>query len=331
MSSFVKAQRAAQARFRQASTTLSAPARECSKPASGYSAMLLPKELRSENLFPEIREDALAYFAHHRIAWHQWSHHLLSSQACCLNFLMPFTTEPNALASLLRPLLGEVEMLPLEDDRLPGRDAWHVGFEWIGERDHLNEGVGKDATRRRGANCTSADAAVKYRRLDDGSVGMLLIEWKYTETYGSPPDLAKEPTRRKRYTGIAFVPDGPVRSDAGLDLADLFWEPFYQFLRQQMLAHRMQAVREEGCDHVGVLHIAPGANTAFKVVTAPALCHRGTDAVRVWGDLLVQPNAFRSVNTEKLFGCFDVTQHPQFSRWWDYVCERYPGLVGRAG
>jgi hypothetical protein len=50
----------------------------------------------------------------------------------------------------------------------------------------------------------------------------------------------------KRYQDKTFEPDGPIRSDLGLKVEDFFWEPFYQLVRQQMLAWRMQQARESG-------------------------------------------------------------------------------------
>jgi hypothetical protein len=42
---------------------------------------------------------------------------------CCVNFLYPFAHQPQALASLLRPVEA----------------GQYMTFEWIGERDYLNE------------------------------------------------------------------------------------------------------------------------------------------------------------------------------------------------
>jgi hypothetical protein len=35
----------------------------------------------------------------------------------------------------------------------------------------------------------------------------------------------------------------------------LFFEPFYQFMRQQFLAHEMEKAHELGADEVNLLHI----------------------------------------------------------------------------
>ncbi len=227
------------------------------------------------NLAPAIRDAAPAYFSRHGITWHRHRNHGLSSQICCLNWLMPLAERPAALARLVSAALdiAPPEMLTVEDG--PDGHPWFVGFEWIGTDDYLNEGPG----RTRGANATSADAVLRFRHA--GQVETLLIEWKYTEAYGGPLPEAGNPTRIRRYRDLAFAPAGPVRADLGLTVADFFHEPFYQLLRQQMLAARMQAAGEGQAARVRVLHIAPRGNHALQAVTAPALrAHGGVPSRR---------------------------------------------------
>ena len=51
----------------------------------------------------------------------------------------------------------------------------------------------------------------------------------------------------------------------------LYYEPFYQFMRQQFLAAKMEAAREMGADVVSLLHISPDENGDFKRITSPLL------------------------------------------------------------
>ncbi|MET0375724.1 MAG: hypothetical protein ABW128_15895 [Rhizorhabdus sp.] len=167
------------------------------------------------NVAPAYRERAEALFAAEPvIQWHQFAGHGLSSQVCCLNFLLPLADQPKLLSRWVGAVLGidPPEMLVAEPNRA-GRD-WYVAFEWIGDRDYLNEANAK-GSRTRGANATAADAAIKFKAADD-KVHLVLIEWKYTESYGAP--LTGDPTgkRIKRYGDIAFAPTGPIR--AGCDL-----------------------------------------------------------------------------------------------------------------
>lgn len=274
------------------------------------------------NLAPAIQKQAATYFAEKGIAWHQHANHGLSSQVCCLNFLMPLAQDPERLARLVGRALGIAPsvMLPMEQDEA-GTD-WFVAFEWIGQQDYLNE-AGKNGSRTRGANATSADAAVRFQI--DGRTEIALIEWKFTESYGSPIPPAGNETRSGRYRDLAFAPVGPIRADTGLALEDFYWEPFYQMLRQQILAMRMEAARELDAQRVRVIHISPSGNRALHKVTAPAMRKFGEDAFTVFRSLLVDPTAFVDWSIEGLFGPDVATGN---SAWADYLQLRYPLLCG---
>lgn len=236
---------------------------------------------------------------------------------------MPFVTRPDALADLLSTVIGPATMRPVEWD--PAGRPLYVAFEYISPRDHFNEGEGR--SRRRGANCTSADAAVKFER--NGRVEMLLIEWKYTESYGSHQLSGGEGAFQKRlsrYAHLAFHTNGgPIKSDTGIEFSDFFHEPFYQFARQQIMADQMKKAGDADC--VRVLHVAPAANGAFERVTAPRLGRGERKATEVWKGMLVDPSTFISIATEELFGRFNASRHIDLAGWWHYVRMRYPTLT----
>ena len=141
----------------------------------------LPVDRAEENLFGEIRASALEYFARKQIDWHHGrdgrpSNHLCSSQVQCVNFLYPFSERPDALCALLQPIFPTIHsVIPMEYEHV-------VSFEWIGLRNYLGEKVPRSGSRTRGANSTSADAAIMFRH-NDGTRQLTLIEWKYTESY----------------------------------------------------------------------------------------------------------------------------------------------------
>ena len=315
---FVAEQRAAQSAFFAA--TLPGHA--------GYegSAWRLPPERRLLNLNPVIRDAAERYFADNAIAWHQHAAHGLSSQVACLNALMPLATRPDVLARLVQSAVGgeSPEMLPVENG--PGGEPRFVGFEWIGREDYLNEWP-RSGQPRRGASVTSADAILRFRQA--GRVETLLVEWKYTESYGAPPERKREAERLRRYQKIIFAPFGPLRSDARLKPADLFWEPFYQLMRQQILAARMQAAKEDDAERVRVLHVAPAGNWRLRRVTSPALRGLGDDAFAVFRGLLADPDSFVSRSTEALFGAL-LDDAAADDPWACYLRERY-GLATPLG
>ncbi len=317
--SFEAQERRTQSAFRARSETFSTVGREEGEFRGRRYPFIIPADHWVENLHPSLRPTAPRYFAQHKIVWHRMRHHLLSSQVSCVNFLMPLAGRPDILARLLETALQQpVEMEPIE--HADGKPVY-VAFEYVGDRDYLNEAGGKEPTR--GANCTSVDAAVRFR--SGGRSEILLIEWKYTEKYGENPLVRGNGTRSKRYADIAFEPDGPVRRVDGLKLEDLFCEPFYQFLRQQMLAYRMET---HGCaDRVRVLHVTPAANTYFERVTIPKLRARGRTATEAWKSLLRDPDAFIGISTERLFRGINLEDSPELRPWWAYLRDRYAGCL----
>jgi hypothetical protein len=277
-------------------------------------------EQKHLNLAPTIREAAWRYFDAKNITWHTHANHALSSQVCCLNFLMPLAEQPKRLACLVGLALGiePPDMLPVEDG--PDGHPWFIGFEWNGGGcDYLNESLA-GAILKRGSNSTSADAFVRFQNA--GQVESLLIEWKYTEQYGAPIKASGNATRTERYKNLVFAPGGPIRSDLGLALPDFFYEPFYQLLRQQMLAFQMQMARQNGAERVRVLHISPSGNRALHRITSPGLRSFGDDAFQVFQDLLVQPDQFVSGSTEKLFGPL-IEASAVDDTWASYLIKRY--------
>ena len=143
----------------------------------------LPLQFASFNLFHEIRDEALDTFSSRGILWHSSalqglpSNHLCSSQVFAVNLFFPFVHRPEALAALLRPHFPDLaRMLPVEDDL-------YVSFEWIGDYNYLGELPKLGSDRHRGAGNTSIDAAVIYETTDGRRI-MLLIETKYSESYG---------------------------------------------------------------------------------------------------------------------------------------------------
>ncbi len=288
----------------------------------------IPREDADQNLYQEIRRDAIKYFDEQNIKWHdgqgvQPSNHLCSSQVCCVNFLSPFSDKPDALTELLRPVFPTIQqVLPMETSRQ------FVSFEWIGAENYLGEKVPRNGKRTRGANFTSTDGAVMFQH-QDGIKQIVLIEWKYTESYGGTSlKISKSGTdRTKIYAPLYEKEDCPLDKAKLSDFGDLFYEPFYQLTRQQLLAHEMEKARELGAEKVSVLHIAPDHNSDFQKVTSPMLKELGATVMNVWGQLVRNEDKFTSISVEKLFGDFPVRQFPALQEWWNYSTQRYSWLT----
>ena len=246
---------------------------------------------------------------------------MCDSQVCCVNFLYPFTDQPAALGALLKPFYPQLsKMLPIEA-------GLYVTFEWIGEKNYLGEKISKSGKRTRGAIFTSADAAVLFEQ-QAGTRQAVLIEWKYCESYSPTPlHVSKRGTRRTEiYQHLYDASDCPIDKNLLPDYDDLFYEPFYQFIRQQFLAHEMEKAGELKANTVSLLHIAPAANSNFRRVTSPELRNLGESATQVWSKLVKGSGQFLSVSTEEMFGCFPVHHYQVLERWWEYIRARYSWL-----
>ena len=329
MRKFLEAERPRQASFKQTSPCFSEAARADGIYMRKPRPFCLPLECAQENLFRDVRSPVIEYFDSEEIKWHDGgrrrpSNHLCDSHVCCVNFLFPFADKPDALMELLRPVFPTMsELLPME------KQPHLVSHEWIGLENYLGEKVPRHGKRTRGALFTSADAAVMFEH-EDGARQIALIEWKYTEAY-SASDLkfSKSGTdRRAIYTHLYEPDDFPLDKDLLLSFDALFYEPFYQLLRQQLLANEMEKAQELGAEVVSVLHIAPSHNVDFPRVTSPPLRDLGDSVITVWKRLVTEPDRFNSISTERLFGQFPIKRFPELAGWWNYVTARYPWVLG---
>lgn len=326
MSRFLDSEKQRQIEFRKHSPYFTNAARADGVYKGKPRPFCLPLSYAEENLLPEIREASQAYFAASGIKWHDGqagkpSNHLCSSQVCCVNFLFPLCQQPGALAEVLRPVFPDLHrVLPIENGQ-------YVAFEWIGQENYLNERIAGNGKRTRGANFTSADAAVMFERAD-GKQQIVLIEWKYTEAYGGASlKMAKSGTDRTEiYRPLFERNDCPIDKSLVPSFDALFIEPFYQFMRQQFLANEMEKAHELGADVVSVLHIAPAVNTDFDRITSQDLAGLGEKATSVWKNLLTVQDRFISISTEHLFGTLPLEQLPQMRAWLEYIGARYPWI-----
>ncbi len=274
----------------------------------------LPAGFADHNLLPDVRGQALALFAELAIPWHAGvaggpSNHLLSSQVQCVNALTAMVHDPARIATAFGELLGVAEVLEIEHGR-------YLTFEYIGPTDFFGEAPGGD--RIRGAHCTSVDAAFLHGDVD-GVIELVLLEWKYTESYRvRKPDPGKDAVRLKRYGQAVNDPAGPVRSEL-LPFALLLDEPFYQLVRQQLLAQALEQAGAEGAGRVRVLHVLSPDNLAYqRSIARPEQLGLGPTVSEIWQKLLRHTNRFTSVDS-KIFLDPAITSR-------DYVL-RYAGDV----
>jgi hypothetical protein len=163
-------------------------------------------------------------------------------------------------------------------------------------------------------------------RRNNGERQIALIEWKYTETYrGKSKAMSDRGTdRREIYKSYFRKGRCPVRQDALPGYDDLFYEPFYQLFREQLLAKEMEDDPDLGVTKVCLCHVAPSQHADGERVTSPGLLQLGETVTEVWAKLVRWPDRFISLSTELLF----PKQAPAgMQDWWRYMSERYTWLL----
>jgi len=310
----------------------------------------LPDNLSAHNLHESIRKDAIEYFRLRCITWHDGkpytdpqsgdliksgspSNHACCSQSQCVNAFFPFRRDPDALRMLLNNMSFEVSAcLPILNDH--GEHDAFVGFEWIGAHNYLMEYKGDRPARcherTRGANFTSADFIFRFRRID-GKIHVILGEWKYTEDYKNTNSKAlgsSGVTRLSIYKPL--IKDSGLRFGRKIKLGDLFFEPFYQMMRLQLLAAAMEKpvpgenAGEMNADIVSVLHVSPTANEGLRhTVTSPTLRRLGSDIYEVW-EQIAPEGRFHHFDSEKLIDFATSKVIPTgFDTWAEWMRQRY--------
>jgi len=288
---------------------------------------ILPPSIAEQNLLPDVRTSAIDYFAEHDIKW--WlsdrekaerrtrgkppsgpTGHMNSSQVACVNHLEPARLDETvalAVARLLEPHVASV--------RDTGEGGF-VAFEWIGERDYLGE-ADSEGARRRGEYVTSADALMRVT-LDDGEQLLLVIEWKYLEQYDGV--YFGNPRRLGRYRPLIDADGSPIVAG---EAERLFYDPYYQLLRQTLLAAAAVAdpmTPETGWRH---MHVIPRDNEALRTrvkEAAPLLL--GATVEETWRSALTKPERYRVVDPSDAVPRADSLS-PRWRQWRTQLGERY--------
>ncbi len=227
------------------------------------------------NLWEGIREDALLYFAKNKIAWwgseHQPTGHMLSSQVACVNHLFLLRKREDLATAVLKGIDSTIEQAIILNNG-------YVEFEMLGLKK-----LGREWSHIRGANCTSVDAMMLGQRAD-GSRVIVLIEWKYTESYGRS-DLSTGKSgliRINAYKDLLSMKDCPISHTPAVDM---YFEPFYQLMRQTLLGKQMADNKDYGATDYLHIDVIPKGNKELRnIVTAPNL--KGKDVQEAWSNCL---------------------------------------------
>jgi hypothetical protein len=271
-----------------------------------------------KNLWHKIRKEAIDYFTKNKIVWWPGGSepigHLLSSQVCCLNHLFFLRDDKEAALMILKNIDADFT------DVCADFEGGYIGFEVVSNGSYLSE-VPKGKKQTRGANCTSVDAMMTGI-LKNGKKIQILIEWKYTEFYPKEckADGSSGETRRKRYNELIEDADSPINST--VDLNNLYYEPFYQLMRQTLLAWQMVKHKNEelGADDWLHLDIIPENNLKLRYeVQAPNLIQSGIE--EAWKSQLKRPDKYNIITPQKLLK--PLLFNTKYRGLINYLNERY--------
>ena len=251
------------------------------------------------NLWGGIRDDALEYFKKNSIAWWMGDEnseptgHLLSSQVACINHLYFARQRKDIATAILRNICERIDQaVPVDDG--------YVEFEVIGMHNYLNE-----RSHTRGANATSVDAVMVGKK-KSGSNVLFLIEWKYTEEYREENKYI--PARYEIYNSLLEEEHCPIVVG---DYSSLYYEPFYQLMRQTLLGWKMVQHGEYQCDECIHLHVIPEGNVELRErITSPNLRPRGGNMSDAWKSVLKDRLRYMALTPEEFLrpalGCPDT-------------------------
>jgi hypothetical protein len=272
----------------------------------------------SLNLWEEIRNNALEYFKNNNIPW--WmstpempTGHLLSSQIACVNHLYYLRKQKEFSTKILQNIDNRI--VSAEEIYYPDTDTGYVAFEITGKENYLGE-----RQHTRGANATSVDAVMVGKKADGKNI-LVLIEWKYTEYYEERKSLYI-PARYKIYNPLLAAEDSPFKTITrdGKLFEPLYYEPYYELMRQTLLGWKMVCANEYNCDEYIHLYIVPYENTELLLKnTSPGF--KGNNINEIWQDLLKIPNRYKIIAPEKLLE--PLKNEPNTQVFFDYLRNRY--------
>ena len=345
MPSFGITARRQQAHFRDSSPTISAQGRSPSDDKGQRNPHLLALGHEIENLFKPLRgsDGAVKYFADRKMKW--WrsarsgdepgedgpTRNMASSQIACINFLIPLIGIEGALAAVLRAIDDDVQDVILIEHEENTWDPSPVELEWIG----VGKPLEKDAKAIRGALTTSIDAFMVAETTT--SLRAYLMEWKYVEEYeeDNGARLRKSKTPMNRYSALYNAESSSFHGDGIAPMDELLYEPFYQLMRQRLLADRMVDKGELEVTDAKVIAVVPEGNTAYRNrITSPPLEKRFPNyktVSDVFRATLKRPDdAYSIVCPSTLVAAVERECGDAAAEWVSYQRERY-GLYDPEG
>jgi hypothetical protein len=258
------------------------------------------------NLWEGIRSDAITYFTRNKIPWWKGegdgpTGHMLSSQVACVNHLYLLRQRPDLAKAVLAAVDPEVVEATIVDDG-------YVEFEFIGKCPRLEE-----RAFTRGANCTSVDAFM-VGRTAHGDSRAFLIEWKYTEAYTPKDKYISE--RSRVYDHLITAADSPFKQ---IEPRIFYFEPFYQLMRQTLLAWQISKHQDYDCTSYRHVHVVPDQNAEFHSNVTASL--KGRNVSEAWRSALKQSEFYITATPASFMR--PVTEERDSKSLSDYLQRRY--------
>ena len=286
---------------------------------------ILHQNYSKENLYVDIREDALLYFKQNKISWWRQQEdnysptgHLVSSQIHCLNHLMAIQRDKKAVMAMIKaicPTITDIYPSPIDSnveikDGKLHRFNSYITFEFTCDNRNLLHESGD----KRGKKCTSVDALVYAKDKNKGNV-LIPIEWKYTESYEKTPKERAHQESVKRYVDLANLKSSNLKEW----ILDYEWDPLYEFARQELLMERIIA-KKPLCGF-GNKKKALEANDFIHVVVRPNENAEIIEDIAAFRKTIVEKSKFIEVDPQTLLA--PLQQFEEYSDLLTYLQTRY--------
>lgn len=295
----------------------------------------------NDNLYSEIRNEAINYFKTNRIAWHNNNEYsrfagnspdpcLYDSSVYLVNLLFIFNSHKKELLTMLQKIIRPdiVDILEIENNTF-------IAFEWSGKDNNGNANYLSEIFHDdRGLN-TGFDAAILVELRNKQKMG-LFIEFKYTQL----DDMCCQKKDQEYITKLLKTYDKFINNNScplnnniknNISYRNFFGcDTLSQLIRQQLLATQIKI--KDKLDQVCVINLIPNKNiqlndpivgkNLFDFLWQYNICDLNKPVREIWKQLLVRPEEFRTIFIEDLWESIP-SGNAEILKWKSYMDERY--------
>lgn len=260
-----------------------------------------------KNIFEPIRESVKSKETN--IKWwkgKQPTGSMCSSQISCINHLFPLQDDADAVLAMLNRLPGYENRF----ESVQKYKEHYISFEV--ESAYAKEKMGEQKNHP-----TQIDALILVKD-KESKLWLIVMEWKYTESYGPQSVYTEE--RGERYDSL-ISNIGCFRE--GTDPEIFYINPYHQLMRQTLWAklHTSQECTEQELKADEYLHlfVSPKENKALHTPNRRNKSLSQLHRLSRWeAEFLADPNRFISISPQELVANFIDDQHKKYltSRYW---------------